>query len=115
MMNRLLIGMLAAALATVAYARMPFDANQPSNEQMQKEVQSATGGPSAGAKAGITANELAAKSDTPPALQTNEEKQEAVATATGGPSAGAAAGLAAKKIRDQQAAAQTAEKQQAGG
>src|SRR5512143_2747324 len=96
-MNRLLIAMMAAALAGTAYARMPFDSNQPSNEEMQKDVQSATGGPSAGASAGLKANELAKKSDTSPVLQTNEEKQQAVAKATGGPSAGAAAGLAAKK------------------
>lgn len=102
-MNRLLIAMVAASLATVASARMPFDSNQPSNEQMQNEVKAATGGPSTGAAAGLKANELAAKSETPPVLQTNEEKQRAVAKATGGPSTGAAAGLAAKRIRDQQA------------
>ncbi len=118
-MNRLLIAMMAAALATSAYARMPFDSNQPSNEQMQNEVKAATGGPSTGASAGLKAKELQAKSNTPSALQTTEQKQAAVAAATGGPSAGAAAGLAAKKIRDQQAQqaqtplSSTAEKQQA--
>ena len=117
-MNRLLIAMMAAALATSAYARMPFDANQPSNEQMQKEVQATTGGPSTGATAGQKAKELAAQSNTPAVLQTTEERQVAVGAATNIAQAGAAAGKAANKLREQRTPAATpltttAEKQQA--